>query len=100
MVGNAVMIGSRLDTLGRIGLVAAALAASAPFWILGRTADPSTQAYQDAKGSWIPKAIMNENATPFWIAALVLGVTGFLLIGLDRFLDRRRKVAVNRARHT
>ena len=83
------MIGSRLDTVGT-GLIAIGLISGfAPFMILGRTADPSTQAYQDAKGSWIPKAMMNDKAMPFWMVAGGLLAIGLLTIAVDRFLDRR-----------
>jgi len=52
--------------------------------------DPSTQALADAKGSWLPRAMMNDRPEPFWQAALVLGIVGMLLIAVDRFMDWRK----------
>lgn len=79
-----------MDNWGKGTLAIALVAACAPFFILGRTADPGTQAYQDAKGSWVPAAMMNENAIPFWISAAAMLATGVCLIGFDRLMDRRR----------
>jgi len=86
------MIGSRLDNFGKGALAVAAFVACGPFLILGRTSDPGTQAYQEAKGSWIPAVMMNHESQPFWLVAAGLGIIGGGLIGLDRFVDRRRGV--------
>jgi len=45
-----------MKTIGNILLLVTVLLALAPVMVVGRGSQPSTQNYQDAKGSWMPAA--------------------------------------------
>ena len=58
-----------MKTVGNTLLLVTVLLALAPVMIVGRGSQPSTQIYQDAKGSWMPEAYAYANPRAFFIAA-------------------------------
>ena len=58
-----------MKTVGNTLLLVTVLLALAPVMIVGRGSQPSTQIYQDAKGSWMPAAYAYANPRALLIAA-------------------------------
>ena len=79
------------NTVGLSLLCVALFVAQMPFKIFGRGVDPSTQLYQDSKGSWVPAAEAHAHPTGFLIAAGVLGMAGVLLLAFSAASGCRRR---------
>jgi hypothetical protein len=80
-----------MKTLGNSLLLIAVLLALAPVMIVGRGSQPSTQIYQDAKGSWMPAAYAYAKPRAFFIAAGFTGVAGVGFLVASSLLERRRR---------
>ena len=61
-----------------------------PFKMFSRGTTPDFQAYQDAKGSWVPYGLANSMAGQILLVAAFVGVLGFLLVSLSHRDERRR----------
>ncbi len=79
------------NTVGLSLLCVALFVAIMPLQIFGRGVDPSTQLYQDSKGSWIPAAYAHSHPAWFLIAASVLGSAGVLLLIFSAATGSRRR---------
>ena len=80
-----------MKTVGNTLLLVTVLLALAPVMIVGRGSQPSTQIYQDAKGSWMPSAYAYANPRTFFIAAGFTGLTGAGFIVASSLVERRRR---------
>ena len=80
-----------MKTVGNTLLLVTVLLALAPIMIVGRSSQPSTQIYQDAKGSWMPAAYAYANLRAFFIAAGFTGLTGAGFIVASSLVERRRR---------
>jgi len=79
-----------MKTLGHTLLFIAVLLALAPVMIAGRGSQPSTQAYQDAKGSWMPSAYAYSHPRTFFVAASIVGLAGVGFVAGSSLTRRRR----------
>lgn len=79
-----------MKTVGNTLLLVTVLLALAPVMIVGRGSQPSTQIYQDAKGSWMPAAYAYANPRGFFIVAGLTGLAGVGFIVASSLLERRR----------
>jgi hypothetical protein len=89
----------RLETTGLILIVASLFGAFLPFAMFSRGTSPEVQAYQDAKGSWIPFGFANTMSGEILLTAAVVGVGGLLLVILSRALEKRRARRVIKQRN-
>ncbi len=80
-----------MKTVGNALLLVAVLLAVAPIMIIGRGSQPSTQIYQDAKGSWMPAAYAYANPRAFFVAAGFTGLAGVGFIVASSLVERRRQ---------
>ena len=80
-----------MKKVGKTFLFIAVLLALAPVMIVGRGSQPSTQIYQDAKGSWIPAAYAYANPRAFFVAAGLAGLAGVGWIVGASLAQRRRR---------
>jgi len=80
-----------MKAVGNTLLLVAVLLAFAPVMIVGRGSQPSTQIYQDAKGSWMPAAYAYANPRAFFFAAGFTGVAGVGFIVASSLVERRRR---------
>jgi hypothetical protein len=80
-----------MKTLGKTLLLMVFLLALAPVMIVGRGSQPSTQIYQDAKGSWMPAAYAYANPRAFFIAAGFTGIVGAGFIVASSLVERHRR---------
>ena len=80
-----------MKTVGNTLLLVAVLPALAPVTIIGRSSQPSTQSYQDAKGSWMPAAYAYANPRAFFIAADFTGLAGASFIIASSLVERRSR---------
>jgi hypothetical protein len=80
-----------MKTVGNTLLLIAVLLALAPVMIVGRGSQPSTQIYQDSKGSWMPAAYAYANPRGFFIAAGFTGLAGVGFIVASSLVERRRR---------
>ncbi len=80
-----------MKTLGKTLLLMADLLALAPVMIVRRGSQPSTQIYQDAKGSWMPAAYAYANPRAFFVAAGFTGIVGTGFIFASSLVERRRR---------
>ena len=80
-----------MKTVGHTLLFVAILLALVPVLIAGRGSHPSTQIYQDAKGSWMPAAYAYANPRAFFIAAGFTGLAGAGCIVASSLVERRRR---------
>jgi hypothetical protein len=80
-----------MKTMGKTLLLVALLLALAPVMIVGRGSQPSTQIYQDAKGSWMPAAYAYANPRAFFVAAGFTGLAGVGFIVASSLVERRRQ---------
>jgi Na+-driven multidrug efflux pump len=80
-----------MKTAGNTLLLVAVLLALAPVMIVGRGSQPSTQIYQDAKGSWMPAAYAYANPRVFFVAAGFTGIMGAGFIFASSLGERRRR---------
>jgi len=80
-----------MKTAGKTLLLIAVLLALAPVMIVGRGPQPSTQVYQDAKGSWMPAAYSYINPRAFYVAAGFTGLAGAGFIVASSLVERRRR---------
>ena len=80
-----------MKAVGNILLLVAVLLAFAPVMIVGRGSQPSTQIYQDAKGSWMPAGYAYANPRPFFLAAGFVGLAGVGFIVVPSLAKRRRR---------
>ena len=80
-----------MKTVGNSLLLIAVLLALAPVMIVGRGSQPSTQIYQDAKGSWMPAAYAYAKPRAFFIAAGFTGLAGAGFIVASSVVERRRR---------
>ena len=80
----------RLETTGLVLIVASFFCAFLPFAMFSRGTAPEVQAYQDAKGSWVPFGIANAHSGQFLLVAAFLGAVGILFVIISRFLEKRR----------
>lgn len=89
----------RLETTGLVLIVASLFGAFLPFAMFSRGTVPEVQAYQDAKGSWIPFGFSNTISGQIVLIAAVVGVVGLLLVTLSRALEKRRVRGVIKQRN-
>ena len=80
-----------MKTVGNTLLLITVLLALAPVMIVGRGSQPSTQIYQDAKGSWMPAAYAYANPRAFFIVACFTRLTGAGFIVASSLVERRRR---------
>ena len=80
-----------MKTVGNTLLLVTVLLALAPVMIVGRGSQPSTQIYQDAKGSWMPAAYAYANPRALLIAAGFTGLAGAGFIVAFSLVERRRR---------
>ena len=80
-----------MKTVGNTLLLVTVLLALAPVMIVGRGSQPSTQIYQDAKGSWMPAAYAYANPRAFFIVTGFTRLTGAGFIVASSLVERRRR---------
>lgn len=89
----------RLETTGLVLIVFSLFGVLLPFKMFSRGTAPEVQAYQDAKGSWIPFGFANTISGQILLTAAVVGVVGLLLVIISRALEKRRVRRVTKLRN-